>query len=87
MKWMPLAFISSAWRLESFQLELPPSMTRSPGSSSSPSRVMFSSVALPDGTITQTVRGADSLDTRSSTEVAPTPPSASARLTVSAVRA
>src|SRR5258708_2855601 len=87
MKWMPLARSSSAWRLESVHRVLPPSMTRAPGSSSSASRLMLSSVAWPDGTITQTVFGFDSLDTRSSTDCAPTPPSATAISTVAGVRA
>src|SRR6476620_1465685 len=57
---IPLAFNIFACSMSSVKRELPPSMTRSPLSSRSPSLEMVSWVAGPAGTITHTVRGASS---------------------------
>ena len=65
MKSTPRGASSSACAKSSVNLELPPSMTRSPFSSSGSSSRMTESVIWPAGTITQTVRGAGSAATRS----------------------
>ena len=58
---MPLAFNSFAFSMSSVNRELPPSMTRSPLSSSSAELGDgLAGSAAPAGTITQTVRGASS---------------------------
>ena len=59
-----MGVVAGALRLQSQSL-LPPSMTRSPLSSSSASSATVSRVGAPCGTITQTTRGASSLCTMS----------------------
>lgn len=59
---------SAAFFLSSLKREFPPSMSRSPGSSSSRSSSTVSRVASPAGTITHTMRGASSADTSSASE-------------------
>ena len=54
---------SCTW--SSVYFELPPSMTTSPGLSSSLSSLTVARVGSPEGTITQTTRGADSASTSS----------------------
>ena len=69
----------AARRTSSFQNELPPSMTVSPGESKRLSASTAPSVASPEGSMTQTARGASSAATREarpSAAVAPSPASA-----------
>ena len=62
---IPLGFNIFACAMSSVKRELPPSMTRSPLSSSSASLAMVSWVGAPDGTITQTdARRVERLDHR-----------------------
>jgi hypothetical protein len=68
MKPIPSSCSAAARRTLSRQLELPPSITTSPGSSSSPRRVTVPSVGSPAGTITHTTRGASSAATSSSSD-------------------
>src|SRR4051795_3931854 len=67
----------------SVHFELPPSTIASPASSSSASWSIVDCVGSPAGTMSQTVRGASSLETRSSSEEAPPAPCSSAVLTAS----
>ena len=57
---MPLALSALAFSMSSVKRELPPSMTRSPFSRTSPSLATVSRVGAPAGTMTQTTRGASS---------------------------
>ena len=59
-KRMPFSASSAAWMVSSVKRELPPSMTRSPFSSTPARSVMTLVVIGPDGTMTQTMRGAGS---------------------------
>ena len=83
---MPCADSASARRLSSDQRELPPSITMSPCSSSSPSFITVCSVGSPAGTITHTARGASSFPTTSSSEDAPVAPWPSASPTASSLK-
>ena len=60
---------ASACTLSSVNLELPPSTTTSPALSSSPSSRTVARVGSPEGTITQTTRGASRASTRASQAV------------------
>ena len=60
MKAIPFSLNNFACGPSSVYRELPPSITKSPSPSSSASDTMVSLVTGPDGTITQTTRGAGS---------------------------
>jgi hypothetical protein len=62
---MPFSASSAECLKSSVKREFPPSMTRSPSESTVPSSVMTPEVIFPDGTITQTMRGAGSAAARS----------------------
>jgi hypothetical protein len=83
---MPFGASASARRLSSVQRVLPPSMTTSPASSSSPSFMTVCSVGSPAGTITHTARGRSSFRTSSSSEEAPVAPCDSASCTASSLK-
>ena len=57
---MPLGSSAAACAWSSVYRELPPSMMMSPASSASPSEATVARVGSPEGTITQTTRGAES---------------------------
>ena len=60
---MPFSRHITSCTWSSVYFELPPSTTTSPGLSSSPSSLTVALVGSPEGTITQTTRGAVSAST------------------------
>src|SRR4051812_27980452 len=63
---MPFSRSITSCTWSSVNFELPPSTTTSPSLSSSPSSLTVARVGSPEGTITQTTRGASSASTRAS---------------------
>jgi hypothetical protein len=61
---MPFSANAAACTLSSVYLELPPSITRSPGDRMSPSEATVPAVIFPAGTITHVTRGGLSAATR-----------------------
>src|SRR4051812_3413515 len=61
---MPFSRSITSWSWSSVNFELPPSTTTSPGLSSSASSLTVARAGSPEGTITQTTRGAASASTR-----------------------
>src|SRR3954454_19450260 len=65
---MPFSRSITSCTWSSVNFELPPSTTTSPGLSRSPSSLTVARVGSPEGTITQTTRGASSASTRAGSE-------------------
>src|SRR3954468_11715832 len=83
---MSFSLSISARRLSSVQRVLPPSITVSPASSSSPSFSTVCSVGSPAGTMIHTIRGFSSFSTISSSDPAPVAPWPSASPTASSLK-